>query len=310
MCEPELLKLFFGLYTKNFKKINMNKCESLIDTFEKKSDKLRALKALNFSTKAHSFQKRKTGELYINHPIEVATRFWSMFKDADCFIAGLLHDTVEDSKDITIKDIYKEFGDNIGFMVDSLTKTTHEFYDKSFNKNNSLSYIDKLLIGGLKDVRVLVLKLLDRQHNLETIGVFSEKKQVRLSFETQVIYKPLSFLLESSSLEECKDLLKKYLIENKISSEDNFKDFLYNTSFKHDKNEDFITLTSNSEKIIWEINDKFFYLELCKNNSFVNSHEIITMEESEKNDFKVEFQFTKSFSWGKGKIKIARFQTL
>lgn len=288
----------------------MNKCESLINSFEKKEDRVRALKALDFSSKIHSSQKRKTGELYINHPIEVAMRFWNIFKDTDSFVAGLLHDTVEDSKEITIEDIYREFGKNVGFMVDSVTKTTNEFYDKSFNKNISLSYIDKLLIGGLNDVRVLVLKLLDRQHNLETINIFSEKKQVRLSFETQVIYKPLSFLLEASSLEESKKMLDNYLLKNNINSEENFKEFLYNTSFKHDKNEDFLKLTSNSEKIIWEIKDKNFYLELCKNNSFVNSHEIVTMEENEHGEFKVEFQFTKSFNWGEGKIKISRFQTL
>lgn len=263
-----------------------------------KLQKTIAERALLKAIDAHAEQTRKTGDPYIIHPISVAVHAWERYGDFPLFIAGLLHDTVEDCEEIEMNDIYDEFGDEIGFLVDAVSKNTPCFYKNISETEIAKTSVEKLLQGGLHDPRVLILKLLDRENNLETIDIFRETKQIRLSFETQAIYKPLSFLLTPGIIEEKSKMLADFFTQYGVFSIETFKQYLFEQSFKGNANIDFDILYKNSFKIIWEIDDKPFYLAMCEHNQhIVESHEIIEMQESTSKQFHVRIKFTKAFSW-------------
>lgn len=263
------------------------------------------LDALKFAEKAHAGQKRKTGDPYIIHPIAVAEKSWDYYKDIDLLIACLLHDTVEDSDDVNILDIYNQFGSSVGWLVDTVTKTQFSFlrYEKFIPK----STIEKLLCGGLQDVRALLVKILDRDHNLQTLDIFRPQKQMRVSFETQAIYKPLEFLFVKDSIENIKEKFHSFLKENFILDVASFKECLYSMSFSGNGEEDFPVLYRNSDKVIWRIEDKNLYLSLCRNNkAFEQNHDLVRMQEDTDEIFFAEIQFTKAFGWDNGKLSVSR----
>ncbi len=156
--------------------------------------------ALLFAKKAHENQYRKSGEPYIIHPILVAVVVKMIGGDDDMVISALLHDTVEDT-DVTIETIEEKFGSNIKNLVDGLTKITEirdeELLSSSTDKKiiSSALTFRKMLITSIDDVRVLVIKLCDRVHNMLTLDALSLEKQKRIAEETLVVYVPIAHRL-------------------------------------------------------------------------------------------------------------------
>ena len=156
-----------------------------------RSDKLE--KALTFSIEAHKLQFRKSGEPYIIHPILVASIVASITDDESMAIAALLHDVVEDTA-TTIVNIEELFGVDVAHLVGGLTKIDvirdKELIPSASNDRLVASALTfrKMLLASTEDVRVLVVKLCDRLHNMLTLDALAEHKQLRIAEETLVVY--------------------------------------------------------------------------------------------------------------------------
>lgn len=145
-------------------------------------------KAFIFSEKAHRGQKRKSGEPYFDHPFSVAMRLAELKMDAATIAAALLHDVVEDSG-IPLTDIEKEFGKDVAFLVDGVTKLGKLKYRGFERMAESLR---KMFLATAEDIRVVLIKLIDRMHNMETLAPLAPEKQKRIALETLEIYAPLA----------------------------------------------------------------------------------------------------------------------
>ncbi len=174
-------------------------------------------RALEFSINSHTNQFRKSGEEYVVHPIlvSVVTAYYS--NDEHMVIAALLHDVVEDTE-TTIEDVEKLFGKDVAHIVDGLTKITeireHELAPASDNSKLVTSALTfrKMLIASIDDVRVMVVKLCDRLHNMLTLEALSTEKQQRISEETLVVYAPIAHRLGISTIKNIlEDLSFSYL---------------------------------------------------------------------------------------------------
>ena len=151
-------------------------------------------RACDIALEAHEWQIRKYDESpFIWHPMAIALDVAKKYQDGELIVAALLHDVVEDCEDIHIEDVYKERWDGIWWIVESVTDCPLYF---SEDKNTVYrDKIEKPLAGGMKDVRVLLLKIADRDHNLITLDGLKPHKQIRMTFETQAIYSPLRDIL-------------------------------------------------------------------------------------------------------------------
>ena len=146
-------------------------------------------KAYNLSKKAHANQLRGSGEEYFTHPLAVADYLVNMRLDTSTIITALLHDVVEDSE-ITLKNIEDEFGHEISKLVDGVTKLSK--LDLKFGFAQAENF-RKLLLASSDDIRVLLVKLADRLHNIRTIdGIKNETKRSKICFETLEIFAPLA----------------------------------------------------------------------------------------------------------------------
>ncbi len=146
-------------------------------------------RAYVYAMKAHGNQKRDSGEAYFNHPLEVAAILADMKLDDATIAAALLHDTVEDTGSTT-EDISEKFGPEIASLVDGLTKIKQ--LDRVTREATEAENLRKLLIAMSRDVRVLLVKLADRLHNLRTLEHVKPEKRVRIAQETMDIYSPLA----------------------------------------------------------------------------------------------------------------------
>lgn len=150
--------------------------------------------AIDFATTAHEGQKRKSGEPYIIHPLAVADTLIEWDMDNDTVLAGILHDTVEDT-DVALQDIESRFGRDVAFLVDGVTKVS-----KARAGMRSLdSYLpqttdnlSKLLTAVSQDVRVIIIKLADRLHNLRTLEHMKPEKQVKIARESLEVFAPMA----------------------------------------------------------------------------------------------------------------------
>lgn len=174
-------------------------------------------KALSFSEKAHMGQTRKSGEPYIIHPILVSIIVDTISEDDAMVIAALLHDVVEDTL-MSIAEVAAEFGDDVAHLVEGLTKID-KIRDSELAASDSdeklvvsaLSF-RKMVIASIQDVRILVVKLCDRLHNMLTLDALSEAKQTRIAEETMVVYAPIAHRLGISTLKNMlEDLSFKYI---------------------------------------------------------------------------------------------------
>ena len=147
-------------------------------------------KAYNFALNAHKNQKRDAGEPYIIHPIAVADILTELKLDSATITTGLLHDTIEDTK-VTYESVKKEFGKEVADLVEGVTKISA--LEEQALENSKAENLRKLILATSKDIRVLLVKLADRLHNMRTIDTAKdEKKRVRKAKETMEIYAPLA----------------------------------------------------------------------------------------------------------------------
>lgn len=170
-------------------------------------------KAYLFSEKAHEGQVRRSGEPYISHPLSVAGILADLKLDVDTIMTGLLHDTVEDTN-VSLDDIKREFGETVAYLVDGVTKIGQMNFRNSFEKQGE--NIRKMIVSMGKDVRVVLVKLADRLHNMRTLNHMPYEKQNRIAKETLEIYCPLAGRIGISALKiELEDLCFRYSFPDK-----------------------------------------------------------------------------------------------
>lgn len=166
-------------------------------------------KAYNYALEKHGDQKRKSGEPYIIHPTNVAYTIAEIGLDEQTICAALLHDVVEDTE-VTYEDIEKEFGQEIAEMVDGVTKLK-QIEHASIEENQVENYRKMFLAMG-KDIRVIIIKLADRLHNMRTLQFLRRERQIAISQETMQLYAPLANRLGLYTLKwELEDLGFKFL---------------------------------------------------------------------------------------------------
>jgi guanosine-3',5'-bis(diphosphate) 3'-pyrophosphohydrolase len=166
-------------------------------------------KAYAFAEAAHRGQNRESGEPYVVHPVEVAKILLEMDMDAATVAAGLLHDVAEDTEN-SVEFLRENFGDEVALLVDGVTKLSRmEFTSREEQQAESLR---KMLLAMAKDIRVVLIRLADRLHNMRTLGYCSKEKQVRVAHETLDIYAPLAHRLGIYNVKwELEDLSLYYL---------------------------------------------------------------------------------------------------
>jgi len=211
-------------------------------------------KALNYSIESHKTQFRKSGEPYVVHPILVASITAYYSNDEHMVISALLHDVVEDT-DVTITEIEEEFGVDVSCIVDGLTKIVeireHELSPSGDEKKllSSALTFRKMLIASIKDVRIMVVKLCDRLHNMLTLTALSSAKQKKISEETLVVYAPIAHRLGISTIKNVlEDLsfsflypeeytkIDKHIKEYQQKTQLNLNNFLSSTKILLEKN--------------------------------------------------------------------------
>lgn len=197
----------------------------------KPTDKL--TKALQYSKEAHETQVRRSGEPYVIHPILVASIVSSITADESMAIAALLHDVVEDTT-VRIEEISVVFGKDVAHLVEGLTKIDmirdSELIPSTSNEKLIVSALSfrKMLLASIEDVRVLVVKLCDRLHNMLTLDALPEHKQQRIAEETLVVYAPIAHRLGISFLKNIlEDLSFSYLFKEEKHHIDNYLDTNY-----------------------------------------------------------------------------------
>lgn len=149
-------------------------------------------KAYNYALKYHAGQKRESGEDYIIHPLYVAFILSTMHADADTICAALLHDVIEDTP-ATYDDIKKNFGNEIAFLVDGVTKLTH----LNFNSKDEFlaTNIRRIIVSITEDARIVIIKLVDRLHNMKTIEYKKDERRKEIALQTLEIYVPLAYYI-------------------------------------------------------------------------------------------------------------------
>lgn len=166
-------------------------------------------RAFDLASKSHGDQKRRSGEPYIVHPVEVVRILLQMRVDLPSLVAGLLHDTVEDTF-LSVEDIEESFGQEIAFIVDGVTKLSKLSF-KSKHTAQAENFRKMILAMG-KDVRVILIKLADRLHNMRTLQHMAPHKQQEIASETEEVYAPLAHRLGINWLKtELQDLSLRYM---------------------------------------------------------------------------------------------------
>ncbi|MDQ7058719.1 MAG: HD domain-containing protein [Ghiorsea sp.] len=163
-----------------------------IKTYMPKADVELVNRAYVFAAHAHARQRRSSGELYIIHPLGVAKNLVDLKLDVSSVVTGLLHDTVEDTH-VTLEDIENRFGEEVARLVDGVTKVGKIHFTSSEHKK--AENFRKMIMATAKDLRVLLVKLADRLHNMETLDFMRPDKRKRIAIETMEIYAPLAHRL-------------------------------------------------------------------------------------------------------------------
>ena len=198
-------------------------------------------KAYDFAVKAHENQKRDSGDPYSNHPIAVANILTELRLDSATITTGLLHDTIEDTH-ATYKTIKKEFGQEVADLVDGVTKIS--VFENQATSNSKAENFRKLILATSKDIRVLLVKIADRLHNMRTIdAIYKIEKKERIAKETMEIYAPLADRMGMHSIRDeledlsfkvlnnqARELIKKRLDEIKDDKVNSFNSISYQFS--------------------------------------------------------------------------------
>ena len=176
---------------------------------EKQYDADKIIRAYELAEKAHEGQMRSSGEKYITHPLAVASILLDYCMDTDTICAALLHDVVEDTE-VSLDDLRKKFGDDVALLVDGVTKIGQvPLHSK---EEQQAENIRKILMAMSKDIRVIIIKLADRLHNMRTLYARPPHKQLKTSLETMSYYAPIAHRLGMSDVkEEMEDIAIHYL---------------------------------------------------------------------------------------------------
>ncbi|MBI4869563.1 MAG: bifunctional (p)ppGpp synthetase/guanosine-3',5'-bis(diphosphate) 3'-pyrophosphohydrolase [Candidatus Wallbacteria bacterium] len=188
--------------------VTPEKFRSRLDGLPPRLDRKLIADALEFATTAHDSQKRDSGEPYINHPVAVASILMDLKMDTATICAGLLHDVLEDCG-VTHEELGKRFGEPIANLVDGVTKISRINFEtrEQFQAEN----LRKMLLAMTSDVRVILVKLADRLHNLSTLKYLPPEKQKRIARETTEIFTPLAHRLGIYKIKwEMEDLCLRY----------------------------------------------------------------------------------------------------
>lgn len=191
--------------------VNFEQCMENIKTYIKNPDSLRLIEdAYAYASEKHKTQKRKSGQPYITHCIQVANTLSLIHCGPKTIAAGLLHDTIEDCPDVTFDEIKNCFSEEVAEMVDAVTKVGKiKFQDE---EDYQASNHRKLFIAMAKNVRVIYIKLADRLHNMRTLEYMRPDKQKRIAQETLSVYAPIAHRLGMNEIKcELEDLSFKYL---------------------------------------------------------------------------------------------------
>lgn len=221
--------------------LNSNELINKVKVYNKFLNHERLDKAYNFAVKAHQNQKRASGDPYSVHPIEVANILTELKLDSATITTGLLHDTIEDTV-ATYDTIKNEFGPEVADLVDGVTKIS--VFENTASVNSKAENFRKLILATSKDIRVLLVKIADRLHNMRTIkAITKEDKRKRISQETMEIYAPLADRmgmhrirdeLEDLSFEilnnDARKLIKKRLDEIKLDKKNLFEELSFELS--------------------------------------------------------------------------------
>jgi GTP pyrophosphokinase len=181
-----------------------------VKPFMKKGDKKQLRLAFDMALEAHKDMRRKSGEPYIYHPLEVARiAVEEIGLGTTSVVCALLHDVVEDTE-ITLEQIEKEFGNVVARIIDGLTKISG-LYNKSNNTSDQAENFRKMLLTLADDVRVILIKLADRLHNMRTLDSMQKDKQLKIASETSFLFAPLAHRLGLYAVKsELEDLSLKY----------------------------------------------------------------------------------------------------
>ena len=201
--------------------------QDLIQESGKNYDLEKIEKALNVAGAAHNGQRRHSGEEYICHPLHVACILVEMGMDSDSVVAALLHDVVEDTR-IELSEIREQFGEEVAMLVDGVTKITKMTFVT--REEQQAENVRKMLLAMSQDVRVMIIKLADRLHNMRTSDGWEPQKRRDKAHETMDIYAPLAHRLGIRALkEELEDLSLQVLdpvaykeIEDNLAMRDAF----------------------------------------------------------------------------------------
>ena len=176
---------------------------------EKQYDMSKIISAYEFAAQAHDGQKRSSGEPYIIHPVSVSFILLDLGMDTDTICAAMLHDVVEDTQ-VSLGEIKKLFGQDVAMLVDGVTKLSNA---PIFNQDEQLAEnVRKILLAMSQDIRVMIIKLCDRLHNMRTLGCRPGFKQRKTALETMNIYAPIAHRLGIRAVkEELEDLAFQYL---------------------------------------------------------------------------------------------------
>ena len=188
---------------------NFDKLAALCRKYMSAEDGARVERAYCFAAEKHCAQKRRSGEAYINHPVEVAIILADLKMDCDVVCAALLHDTVEDTS-TSLEEVTELFGPTVAELVDGVTKLTNIDVD-TMDEKQALN-LRKMFLAMSRDIRVVIVKLADRLHNMRTLAALREDRRLFKARETMDVYAPLADRLGISSIKwELEDLSFFYL---------------------------------------------------------------------------------------------------
>lgn len=234
------------------KQVTFEECMENIQTYIKRPENIELIqKAYDFAYEHHKGQFRKSGEPYVIHVIQVANTLALMHCGPKTIAAGLLHDTVEDCQGVTTDTITELFGQEIATLVDAVTKIgAIKFKDE---EEYLASNHRKLFIAMAKDIRVILIKLADRLHNMRTLQYMRPEKQKKIARETLSVYAPIAHRLGISEIKnELEDLSFKYLDYKKYEE---IKDLVKQR--ESDRNEQVHEMISDIESIMQEYNIQY-----------------------------------------------------
>ncbi|WDV47556.1 bifunctional (p)ppGpp synthetase/guanosine-3',5'-bis(diphosphate) 3'-pyrophosphohydrolase [Clostridiaceae bacterium M8S5] len=225
----------------------LEKMMAKIGTYINQQDKDRIVRAYEFAKVAHEGQLRNSGEQFFIHPCEVALILADINMDVDTIIAGLLHDVIEDT-DFTYEDVAKNFGEEIAGLVDGVTKLTKiEYRTKAERVAENMR---KMVIAMSKDIRVIIIKLSDRLHNMRTLEYMSDEKKKEKALETLEIYAPIANRLGIFTMKwELEDLSLRFI------DPEGYYELVEKVSKKRKEREEYINLVTNKlQKALDEVN--------------------------------------------------------